>query len=149
MMHMPSSKTIYHEKDRFRTFSQNGDRLISGHFSTWGIQNVKFNITVCIKYGETEAKNSLKWHYSYRNLIKKLLTLCVGEQRSWCVSFFFLFGHVKDRINSNGGRNGHFGLFTSICALTDSRSSIEEAKITFPLYNPKPFSSTSDPEMNS
>lgn len=40
MMHMPSSKTIYHEKDRFRTFSQNGDRLISGHFSTWGIQNV-------------------------------------------------------------------------------------------------------------
>lgn len=78
-MHMPSSKTIYHEKDRFRTFSQNGDRLISGHFSTWGIQNVKFNITVCIKYGEIEAKNSLKWHYSYRNLIKKLLTLCVGE----------------------------------------------------------------------
>lgn len=61
MMHMPSSKTIYHEKDRFRTFSQNGDRLISGHFSTWGIQNVKFNITVCIiKYGETGSKKFAK-----------------------------------------------------------------------------------------
>lgn len=134
MMHMPSSKTIYHEKDRFRPFSQNGDRLISGHFSTWGIQNVKFNITVCIKYGETEAKNSLKWHYSYRNLIKKLLTLCVwgsSVRDAFLFFFFFFFGHVKDRINSNGGRDGHFGWFTSIRALTDSRSSIEEAKITF------------------
>lgn len=107
-MHMPSSKTIYHEKDRFRPFSQNGDRLISGQFSTWGIQNVKFNITVCIKYGETEAKNSLKWHYSYRNLIKKLLTLCVRGS-SVRDAVFFLFGLVKDRINSNGGRDGHFG----------------------------------------
>lgn len=107
-MHMPSSKTIYHEKDRFRPFSQNGDRLISGHFSTWGIQNVKFNITVCIKYGEIEAKKSLKWHYSYRNLIKKLLTLCVRGS-SVRDAVFFLFGLVKDRINSNGGRNGHFG----------------------------------------
>lgn len=90
-MHMPSSKTIYHEKDRFRPFSQNGDRLISGHFSTWGIQNVKFNITVCIKYGETEAKKSLKWHYSYRNLIKKLLTLCVGGSSARDAFLFFSF----------------------------------------------------------
>lgn len=96
-MHMPSSKTIYHEKDRFRTFSQNGDRLISGHFSTWGIQNVKFNITVCIKYGETEAKKSLKWHYSYRNLIKKLPTLCV---RGSSVRDAFLFFSFLDTLKT-------------------------------------------------
>lgn len=46
--------------------------------------------------------------------------------------FFILFGHVKDRINSNGRQNGIFGWFTLICTLTDSRSSIEETKITFP-----------------
>lgn len=50
----------------------------------------KFNITVCIKYGEIEAKNSLKWHYSYRNLIKKLLTLCVRGSSVRDAFFFFL-----------------------------------------------------------
>lgn len=60
MMHMPSSKTIYHEKDRFRSFSQNGDRLISGHFSTWGIQNVKIQYYSLHKIRRNRGKKIAK-----------------------------------------------------------------------------------------
>lgn len=68
----------------------------------------KFNIIVCIKYGEIEVKKLLKWYYFYRNLIKKLLIFCVRGS-SVCDVVFFFFGFVKDRINSNGGWDGYFG----------------------------------------
>lgn len=68
-----------------------------------GFWMFKFNITVCIKYGETEAKNSLKWHYSYRNLIKKLLTLCVWGSSVRDAFFFFFLDTLKTELTVMAG----------------------------------------------
>lgn len=85
-----SSKTIYHGNDRFRSFSQKGDRLISGYFSTGETLNVKFNITLCIKCGNRRQKFVKMGVFLQKFNLKIANSVCGGVAFVMRFLFFFL-----------------------------------------------------------